>query len=598
MPGKRINELPSLSGAGSANDDSVLIFDTSTATTKRILRSQLAEGMVPDLPLQYYLGVRTSNPTLRLNGDPLQLGDYYLDSVTKYTTVYNGSGWNSYASIIAAQTAAEAARDAAQLAETNAETAETNAEAAQVLAEAARDAAQLAQTNAETAEANAEISAALARDRVVPAAFSWAGITPKICLAVGQAQASESVAEYAKRVHSTSIGSGVVYVDPVNGLDTNSGSVAAPVKTISYAVRTLAPSLVLCLPGEYSPFEFRNTDVPGNKLKIVKALGECIIKEAADDPAAATWTADVTYPNTWWMPLTPGNKPVLAVLDTSRVCEEGQPLPLVKETSIVNVNAMTNGVSYFHDTGANRLYVRYLGSVNLNTVKSRLKIITGDSASRILVYGSKLLFEGQWHLDGVTLMPLQNAGVRPYLYMDVQAESRPTVRHAISHGLDSLGADTYLRGAWLHRNKGDNFHYTDSGGLDCQGVEIDCKATFAGDKAGEPTAANTSNGSSMHLAGDVLRINGVYRRNWGPDIVDTGTGESWNVGTVSGPGAPSGNDFGIYTTGPVLRIDCCSSFSHAQADIAVTTGGVIKAFASSYRTTSNTGGTIEPYNPA
>ena len=130
MPGKRINELPALSGAGSANDDSVLIFDTSLGVTKRILRSQLAEGMVPDLPLQYYLGVRTSNPTLRVNGDALQLGDYYLDSVTKYTTVYNGSGWNSYASVIAAQAAAEAARDAAQLAETNAETAETNAETA------------------------------------------------------------------------------------------------------------------------------------------------------------------------------------------------------------------------------------------------------------------------------------------------------------------------------------------------------------------------------------------------------------------------------------------------------------------------------------
>lgn len=56
MPGKRINELPALSGAGSANDDSIRIFDTTEGVAKRILRSQLAEGMVPDLPLQCYLG--------------------------------------------------------------------------------------------------------------------------------------------------------------------------------------------------------------------------------------------------------------------------------------------------------------------------------------------------------------------------------------------------------------------------------------------------------------------------------------------------------------------------------------------------------------
>lgn len=170
MPGKRISELTALSGANSANNDDVLIFDTNAGMTKRISRSQLAEGMVPDLPLQYYLGTLNSAPTQRLNGDALVLGDYYLDAVTKYTTIYNGSGWNSYASVIAVQTASEAARDAAivarnaaQLAETNAETAETNAELAETnaeLAEAnaetARDAALAAQAAAELAETNAE----------------------------------------------------------------------------------------------------------------------------------------------------------------------------------------------------------------------------------------------------------------------------------------------------------------------------------------------------------------------------------------------------------------------------------------------------------
>ena len=49
MANKRIPQLDALTGAASANDDNLVIFDTSTDTTKRILRSQLAIGMATDL---------------------------------------------------------------------------------------------------------------------------------------------------------------------------------------------------------------------------------------------------------------------------------------------------------------------------------------------------------------------------------------------------------------------------------------------------------------------------------------------------------------------------------------------------------------------
>ncbi len=50
MAGKRIPELDPLSGAASSNDDKLVIYDASTASTKRIDRSQLAAGLVGDLP--------------------------------------------------------------------------------------------------------------------------------------------------------------------------------------------------------------------------------------------------------------------------------------------------------------------------------------------------------------------------------------------------------------------------------------------------------------------------------------------------------------------------------------------------------------------
>lgn len=50
MPGKRISDLTAIAGSSTANDDNLVIFDTSEGTTKRILRSQLAAGIVGDLP--------------------------------------------------------------------------------------------------------------------------------------------------------------------------------------------------------------------------------------------------------------------------------------------------------------------------------------------------------------------------------------------------------------------------------------------------------------------------------------------------------------------------------------------------------------------
>lgn len=50
MTAKRIPALTVITGANTANDDNLVIFDTSESVTKRILRSQLAAGLVGDLP--------------------------------------------------------------------------------------------------------------------------------------------------------------------------------------------------------------------------------------------------------------------------------------------------------------------------------------------------------------------------------------------------------------------------------------------------------------------------------------------------------------------------------------------------------------------
>lgn len=62
MPGKRITDLTALSGANSANNDDLVIFDADANATKRISRSQLAEGMQADVQV-------LSNKTIALGSN-------------------------------------------------------------------------------------------------------------------------------------------------------------------------------------------------------------------------------------------------------------------------------------------------------------------------------------------------------------------------------------------------------------------------------------------------------------------------------------------------------------------------------------------------
>jgi hypothetical protein len=62
MPGKRITDLTALSGANSANNDDLVIFDATASETKRISRSQLAEGMQADVQV-------LSNKTMALGSN-------------------------------------------------------------------------------------------------------------------------------------------------------------------------------------------------------------------------------------------------------------------------------------------------------------------------------------------------------------------------------------------------------------------------------------------------------------------------------------------------------------------------------------------------
>jgi hypothetical protein len=76
MPGKRITDLTALSGANSANNDDLVIFDATASETKRISRSQLAEGMQADVQV-------FSNKTIALTGNTVNYNQGGTSAVTR-----------------------------------------------------------------------------------------------------------------------------------------------------------------------------------------------------------------------------------------------------------------------------------------------------------------------------------------------------------------------------------------------------------------------------------------------------------------------------------------------------------------------------------
>ena len=76
MPGKRITDLTALSGANSANNDDLVIFDATASETKRISRSQLAEGMQADVQV-------FSNKTIALTGNTVNYSQGGTSAVTR-----------------------------------------------------------------------------------------------------------------------------------------------------------------------------------------------------------------------------------------------------------------------------------------------------------------------------------------------------------------------------------------------------------------------------------------------------------------------------------------------------------------------------------
>lgn len=132
-----------------------------------------------------------------------------------------------------------------------------------------------------------------------------------------------------------------------------------------------------------------------------------------------------------------------------------------------------------------------------------------------------------------------------------------------SNGVTLLGSNAIFINCTAAKNALDGFNYhISSFSRLCYGVEINCTGR---DNGG--TWVNTNkidNGSTAHDGCMVVRLNGNYLRNYGPNCIDITNSKSWNINCVStdtklGSDTTSANAGFECLSGAVMWLDSCSA---------------------------------------
>jgi autotransporter adhesin len=184
MADKKISQLNLLTGAAMADNDLIVIVDTSSTETKAVRFDQFyarfdgdiqayvtaaeaaqagaeaAEAATLDIFDQFgdqYLGPKASDPTVDNDGDPLTEGDIYFNTTDDVLKFYSGTAW--VAPEVIATTAATNASNSASAAASSASAAATSATNSANSASASATSASNSATSASESASSASDSA-------------------------------------------------------------------------------------------------------------------------------------------------------------------------------------------------------------------------------------------------------------------------------------------------------------------------------------------------------------------------------------------------------------------------------------------------------
>lgn len=328
------------------------------------------------------------------------------------------------------------------------------------------------------------------------------------------------------------------YVDPVNGNDANDGlSQSSALLRLKTATSKADVDVVIISAGTV----YRN-DLPATinrTMSIKAALGASVILSAHDQLA---WTQTAGKTITWQA----ARSTVARVYDTKFIDSYGDYQQLTQQVSIDAVDL--NPGSWYSD--GTTTYVSLSDSRQATNSFVRVYL----SVSFITAVNKTLYLEGL-RLEGGRLVDVTNAtGFNFYA-------KNCTFKYGVTSngGLAIKGCDyAFVQNCLSARNELDGFNYHINGGLNPKVIEVNCIGRHNG------TSGDNDNGSTIHDGGTIIRVNGEYYGNVGPNVADVNTGtSSWNLGCTAYDSHAASvsvkSNFTVSTGSAKMWLDGCTS---------------------------------------
>lgn len=366
--------------------------------------------------------------------------------------------------------------------------------------------------------------------------FSWFSSDFSIagCLGRGLAEVNQDIRDVFQTKFSATLDTNISYVSPY-GSDSDDGSNwAHSFLTASHSVRNGNSGTTALFPGVYDPSDFRYTDTGGNKpKKIIAPFGGVTLQHLGDNLSSVTWTANGTYGNVWQTTLSTANVP-LRVLITTILDQYGKPQPLPIYSSLVDVSSSSFG--WYYNSSTKILYVR-IQSNNIESYKSNLKAIYGDSSGdmRTLLYGTVSYWENI-NFNGYISLLNASGQTTPQFW-----GKNCTFNYGNTHSLLNEGGYSYIQGCTAYRQAADGANYNTTNSVVAHGLEVNFNSYMAGDidtygaaQTLNPQGTSPAKNASSNHDSYVIRVNGNYSDCFGPNIADTSTSYSWNLGCYAG----------------------------------------------------------------
>lgn len=325
------------------------------------------------------------------------------------------------------------------------------------------------------------------------------------------------------------------YVDPVLGLDTNTGLTnTTAFKTVKKAITMGGDIEIECFPGKYFYVDGPQGEIPNAGFNMVCTQG---IAEFSNEALPRFWTEDPLYPGMYTAPSVVTSEDwftnalllrffIRAERGSAQYTGGGRRIP--NASNILTVQGGAIGVNI----GATLTSIRLPNNVNPNGHK---EFVVMYAAANLVVD-----FDGAGATHDVYMENLRFGYGAPYsaLFRNDRADCAIVLVNCESGGGHSDdGVGFYCNGVIINANgrvegsyiDGFNYHVSDTSGLDNLHIfENECYSRWNGKDPG-----GTNNGSTIHEELRIVRLNCEHSYNQDRNVHDVGDSYSLNIGLKS-----------------------------------------------------------------